>query len=54
MQFFNSLGQYRPQALAVLRIIAALLFIEHGTMKLFGFPAPMGDGALPPLLLIAA
>ncbi len=53
MQFFNSLGQYRPQALAVLRIIAALLFIEHGTMKLFGFPAAMGEGALPPLMLFA-
>jgi len=54
MQFFDKLGQYRPQALAVLRIIAALLFIEHGTMKLFGFPAAMGEGALPPLMLIAA
>ncbi|MEB2843376.1 DoxX family protein [Endobacterium cereale] len=54
MQFFDSLGAYRPQALAVLRIIAALLFIEHGTMKLFGFPAAMGEGALPPLMLIAA
>ncbi len=53
MQFFNSLSQYRPQALAVLRIIAALLFIEHGTMKLFGFPAAMGEGALPPLMLVA-
>ncbi|MGF9564072.1 DoxX family protein [Neorhizobium sp. JUb45] len=54
MQFFDSLGRYRPQALAVLRIIAALLFIEHGTMKLFGFPAAMGEGALPPLMLVAA
>lgn len=54
MQFFDRLGAYRPQALAVLRIIAALLFIEHGTMKLFGFPAAMGEGALPPLMLIAA
>ncbi|MGI2031893.1 DoxX family protein [Rhizobium panacihumi] len=54
MQFFDRLGAYRPQALAVLRIIAALLFIEHGTMKLFGFPAAMGEGALPPLMLVAA
>ena len=23
----------------MLRIVTALLFIEHGTMKLFGFPA---------------
>jgi putative oxidoreductase len=54
MQFFERLGQYRPQALAVLRIVVALLFIEHGTMKLFGFPAPQGGDSLPPLLLVAA
>lgn len=28
----------RPYALSVLRIMTALLFLEHGTMKLFGFP----------------
>ncbi|MBO1073905.1 DoxX family protein [Roseomonas marmotae] len=33
-----------PHALALLRIVAALLFIEHGTQKLFGFPAPPGSG----------
>ena len=30
--------------LSVLRIVAALLFIEHGTQKLFGFPAPPASG----------
>ncbi len=30
---------WAPRALAVLRIIAGLLFIEHGTQKLFAFPA---------------
>jgi putative oxidoreductase len=34
-----ALGRFAPYALAALRIVAALLFIEHGTMKLFGFPA---------------
>jgi putative oxidoreductase len=29
-----------PRLLSVLRIVAALLFIEHGTQKLFGFPIP--------------
>ncbi len=29
---------YRPQALALLRIVAAVLFLAHGTQKLFGFP----------------
>jgi len=27
-----------PILLSVLRIVAALLFLEHGTIKLFGFP----------------
>lgn len=31
---------FSPQVLAALRIIAALLFMEHGLMKVFGFPAP--------------
>ena len=35
---FSGLSRYSPQALAVLRIVAALLFIEHGTQKLFNFP----------------
>ena len=35
----DRLSAYAPQALAVLRIVAALLFILHGTQKLFGFPA---------------
>ena len=29
---------WSPRLLAILRMIAALLFIEHGTMKLFDFP----------------
>jgi len=33
-----SLGRWRPQALAALRIMSALLFIAHGTGKLLGFP----------------
>jgi len=36
---FDRLSAYAPQALAVLRIITALLFLAHGTQKLFGFPA---------------
>ena len=33
------LGPWRPQLLSILRIVTALLFLEHGTAKLFGFPA---------------
>ncbi len=38
-------GAWSPYMLSVLRIMAALLFIEHGTMKLLGFPpSPMSIG----------
>ena len=45
-----------PRLLSILRIIAALLFMEHGLMKLFHFPAPQPGvpDPLPTMLLIAA
>ncbi|HYF54248.1 MAG TPA: DoxX family protein [Salinarimonas sp.] len=43
------LDRYAPYALAALRIATALIFMLHGTQKLFGFPAPPASG-LPPLL----
>ncbi len=43
----DKLERYTPYALAVLRIVAALIFIEHGTQKLMGFPAAP-EGGLPP------
>ena len=33
---------WAPRALSILRIVAALIFFEHGTHKLLGFP-PMDD-----------
>jgi putative oxidoreductase len=30
--------RYGPQALSLLRIVTAILFIQHATGKLFGFP----------------
>ena len=35
-----------PRMRAVLRIVVALIFLEHGTLKLFGFPPP-ANGVLP-------
>jgi putative oxidoreductase len=51
---FIWLSRWQPQLLAVLRIVAALLFLEHGLMKLFHFPAPQMPGPLPTLLVVAA
>jgi putative oxidoreductase len=38
MQFETIRAEWVLRLLSVLRIIAALLFIEHGTTKLLGFP----------------
>ena len=50
------LDRWRPAVLSMLRIVVALLFVEHGLMKLFGFPAPQPgtENGLPPMLLVAA
>jgi putative oxidoreductase len=44
MRHAESLDRYTPYALAALRIVTALIFMEHGTQKLFGFPAPPASG----------
>lgn len=53
---FDRLTPYMPIVLALLRIVAALLFIEHGTQKFFDFPPsgrPAPAGGMPPELIIA-
>jgi len=35
----SGLSRFAPYLLSVLRIVAASLFIAHGTQKLFGYPA---------------
>ncbi|WP_029416323.1 DoxX family protein [Brevundimonas bacteroides] len=37
---FEAFERHRPLALSGLRIIAGLMFMQHGTQKIFGFPAP--------------
>src|ERR1700744_1382977 len=50
------LDRWQPQIHAALRIITALLFMEHGLMKLFHFPAaqPGAPSPLPMMLVVAA
>ncbi len=53
---FRHLERFQPQLLAILRIMTALLFMEHGLAKLIHFPVPQPGvpSPLPPLLLAAA
>jgi len=46
-------ANWSPQLLSVLRIVTAFLFMEHGSMKLFSFPAPMEDISLLSLMGLA-
>jgi putative oxidoreductase len=48
----ESLNRWMPHALSLLRIIAALIFFEHGAQKLLGFPPSPQAGPLPTLLVV--
>lgn len=48
----HDLDRYSPYALAALRIVTALIFMEHGTQKLFAFPAASERG-MPALLSLS-
>ena len=37
----QSIARYAPQVLSIVRIVVALLFLEHGLSRLFGFPSPL-------------
>jgi putative oxidoreductase len=41
---------WAPRLLSVLRIISALLIMQHGAQKLFGFPAGAQASPTPPLM----
>jgi len=51
----SKLAEWSPRVLSILRIVTALLFIEHATMKFFAFPAAMPGpgGPLPPIIVAA-
>ena len=51
----KNLEKYSPYVLALLRIIAAYMFILHGTAKFWEFPVSMtgGNGAVgDPLMIV--
>lgn len=52
----GNLNAWAPRVLSIARIVAALIFMEHGLMKLFHFPAPQpgAPDPLPTILMAAA
>jgi putative oxidoreductase len=51
----STLAAWSPRVLSLLRIVAALVFMEHGLMKLFHFPGPQPGAPDPlPLLMVVA
>ena len=52
MKRLNFLNRYSPVLLAVLRIVAALLFLSAGLVKLVGFPDGAQPGQMPIMSLL--
>ena len=46
-------AEWQPRILSVVRIVVALLFLQHGLVKIFGFPVA-GPASLSSLLMLAA
>ena len=45
----SAIARYAPEVLSVVRIIVALLILEHGLSRLFGFPSALPS---PPLFTL--
>ena len=48
------IGRYYRHIYAVFRIVVGLLFMMHGSQKLFGLPAGQGTGGSLPAFMLAA
>ncbi len=46
MKIEEHFARLAPYALGLMRIVAGLLFLEHGLSRLFGFPSPLPTPAL--------
>ena len=49
----QSWEKYTPQMLSILRIVACLIFILHGTQKLWGWPGMPASGKLPDAMTLS-
>ena len=49
---FDAFSRFQPQLLGLLRIVAGLLFLAHGLVKLIGFPPGAPPGLQDPLSLL--
>jgi putative oxidoreductase len=43
----STAAAWAPRVLSIFRIVVALLFVSHGLVKLFGFPAGAQPGQVP-------
>jgi putative oxidoreductase len=43
----SSITIWTPRILSIFRVVTALLFLSHGLVKLFGFPAGAAPGQVP-------
>src|ERR1700684_1940598 len=50
MSSLDRVSKYAPEVLSIIRIVVGLLFLEHGTSKLFDFPHGPVQPALNSLL----
>jgi putative oxidoreductase len=49
----NVFAPFKPYAFAIFRVVFGLLFLQHGTQKLFGWPGSF-ERTLTPLVRVAA
>ena len=42
----SGIGRYTPCVLSIVRIVVALLILQHGLSRLFGFPSPLPSPAM--------
>ena len=49
----STIHAWAPRTLSILRIMAGLLFLAHGTQKILGFPAMAGGAPMPDAMTLS-